>query len=138
MSEVLPPLSADEITVLTIAAQGESMMPIGRWEKPCERLLSLRYLAPSPDKFNLRITLDGKRAIERDENESLGEMISVAGQIQHVQNAVRDAAEEAAKALAEVSRQSSIATGDRPSNAARQWGKVIIDRAVEILESGHD
>ena len=32
-------LTDDERTVLMIAAQGQSMMPLGRWETPVEHLV---------------------------------------------------------------------------------------------------
>jgi hypothetical protein len=54
-----PELSDDELTILAIAAEGESMIPLGKWEKAVERLVSLGYLRRL-DKFNNVITARGK------------------------------------------------------------------------------
>ena len=61
-------LTQDEFTVLLIAAEGESMMPIGRWKEP---LLSLtaRELMYKNDDFNFVITALGRKAI-MDRNET--------------------------------------------------------------------
>ena len=62
-------LTQDEFTVLLIAAEGESMMPIGRWKEP---LLSLtaRELMYKNDDFNFVITALGRKAImERNETD---------------------------------------------------------------------
>ena len=56
------PLTDDEYSVLMIAAEGQSLMPIGRWEKPVERLVS-RGLLHSHDRFNNVITPMGRAAL---------------------------------------------------------------------------
>ncbi len=55
-------LTDDEFTVLLIAQQGESMMPIARWEKPVNDLVE-RGLLHRHDKFNNTITENGKEAL---------------------------------------------------------------------------
>lgn len=60
MTEVA--LSDDEYTVLMIAAEGESMMPIGRWQPAVESLIERGYLR-SLDRFNNVITPQGRAAI---------------------------------------------------------------------------
>ena len=54
-------LSDDEFVVLTLAANGESMAAIGRWEKPIEHLVLLGMLHRH-DKFNNVITSKGRQA----------------------------------------------------------------------------
>jgi hypothetical protein len=59
-------LTDDELTVLTLAAAGESIAAIGRWEEPCDRLVSLGLLSRG-DKFNNFITAAGRAAVEAAE-----------------------------------------------------------------------
>jgi hypothetical protein len=54
-----PELSEDELLILSLAAEGESMMALGRWEKPVERLVAFGYLRAA-DQFNHFITTTGK------------------------------------------------------------------------------
>lgn len=59
-------LSQDEFTVLLIAAEGESMIPIGRWKAPILALTE-RGLMRKDDDVNFSITQKGRAAIvERD------------------------------------------------------------------------
>lgn len=66
--EIIHPLSDDERTVLMIAAQGESMIPIGRWEGPIKRLTALGYMRRLDD-VNYVITDAGRSAIDAAEAE---------------------------------------------------------------------
>lgn len=68
----IPALTDDEIAILTLAVQGESMAAIGRWEKPTEHLVELGLMERG-DKFNNFITAAGRAAldwIERAEDEA--------------------------------------------------------------------
>ena len=40
IGKTMTDLSQDELTVLMIAATGERMMPIGRWEAPAKSLVA--------------------------------------------------------------------------------------------------
>lgn len=55
-------LTQDEFTVLLIAAEGESMMPIGRWKEPLLALTE-RGLMLKNDEFNYAITALGRAAV---------------------------------------------------------------------------
>ena len=55
-------LTQDEFTVLLIAAEGESMMPIGRWKEPLLALTE-RGLMLKNDGFNYVITALGRKAV---------------------------------------------------------------------------
>ena len=57
-------LSQDEFTVLLIAAEGESMCPIGRWRAPILSLTN-RGLMTRNDGFNYGITAEGRKACEQ-------------------------------------------------------------------------
>ena len=55
-------MTDDEYTVLMIAAEGESMIPIGRWEEPI-RTLTLAGLMRKLDQVNYVITQAGRCAM---------------------------------------------------------------------------
>ena len=62
-------LTQDEFTVLLIAAEGESMMPIGRWKEPLLALTE-RGLMLKNDGFNYVITALGRKAVtDRNDND---------------------------------------------------------------------
>lgn len=65
VSETLSPLSNDEVAVLSIAAYGQSMIAIGRWEEPTKSLVRRGFLRDATgDLFNCYITDAGRAAIE--------------------------------------------------------------------------
>lgn len=71
-------LSQDEFTVLLIAAEGESMIPIGRWKIPILALTE-RGLMCKNDSVNYGITAKGRKACaERNEedDQSLRELLA--------------------------------------------------------------
>jgi FkbM family methyltransferase len=64
-------MTDDEMTVLLIAAQGESMIPIGRWEQPILALTE-RGLMKCNDAVNYGITAKGREVVKREEKERDG------------------------------------------------------------------
>lgn len=66
MADIIPTLTDDERTVLMIAAQGNSMMPIARWKPTVENLCS-RGLMRMADPWNCYITDEGRKATEATE-----------------------------------------------------------------------
>ena len=125
-------LSQDELTVLMIAAQGESMMPIGRWEAPIESLVHKGYLRRE-DRFNNYITDQGRKAAEQAENANVKAVIDTRGAQERIAEKAKARAEELAVLLAELANYSAQATGDMPMTALRNWGKIILERAKELL-----
>lgn len=75
-----PSLSEDEEVVLSLAAEGESMMAMGRWEKPVLRLAELGYLRAA-DKFNYFVTDAGKRRWKVLESAELDAIVDWNNQI---------------------------------------------------------
>ena len=61
-------LSQDEFTVLLIAVEGESMIPIGRWKAPILALTE-RGLMRKNDDVNYEITAEGRKACEQRNEE---------------------------------------------------------------------
>jgi len=127
-------LSDDELTVLMIAAQGESMIATGRWKQPTESLIAKGYLqSRGGDNFNCIITEAGRAACKEAEDAPYNEMIETGSKIGATQKAIRDFAEQAAQLLAKAAQASHQAVGDAPEYAAEQWSGVILRRALEIL-----
>ena len=61
MTDTISPLTADEQTVLMLAAQGEFLIESGRWEQPVLDLVKRGCL--TGDKFNHAITEAGRAAL---------------------------------------------------------------------------
>lgn len=126
-------LSQDELTVLLIAAEGESMMPIGRWEAPVESLVHKGYLRRG-DRFNNYITDAGRAIAETRNREDFKAVIETRNKVVDAQGRARARAEELAVLLAELANFSAAVTGDMPMTALRNWGKIILERAKELLK----
>src|SRR5712671_5672839 len=138
----MPDLTQDEITVLLIAAKGEPMMPIGRWRAPAESLIAKGLIQPRPHTgdptgfFNLCITAAGKAQAAQEESEFDGQlrtMMTVRTQINHAQNQARATAEQIAVQLVDLTELSVKVTGDDKVKALREWSKVILTRALEMM-----
>jgi hypothetical protein len=133
----MPDLSEDELTVLLIAAEGEPMIPIGRWEGPTKSLLARGYLkahghAGDPTgHFNNRITPAGKKAAEEAENANLRAVIGVNNELVHQKETMRQMAEQIVVQLVDLAEASMKVTGDNRDRALRNWSKVILAKAME-------
>lgn len=133
--EISPPveLTQDESTLLQLAATGESMMPIGRWEKPIESLVKKGFLHQH-DKFNNVITAAGRQAIERDEEktwENLAQAVMKTSSAQaEIQTYVRTAVDQLVRAV-QLTQQLK---GDSVSHALEQWSSVIFREAKDKLD----
>ena len=135
-------LTQDEFTMLLIAAKGEPMMPIGRWRESAEALVAKGLLQPRPHAgdptgfFNLCITATGKLQAEQEDSDfdaQLRTMLDVNNQIKHAQNQARASAEQIAAQLVELTELSVKVTGDDKIKALREWSKVILTRALEMM-----
>jgi hypothetical protein len=73
-------LSDDEFTVLMIAAEGQSMMPIGRWQEPVESLVAKGFLKEH-DKFNCVITPTGREALRKHDQGLTEKMVALSKQM---------------------------------------------------------
>ena len=93
-------LTQDELTVLLIAAEGERMMPIGRWEAPAQSLLTKGYLQRnvSPQDpsgmYNLTITSAGRKACAQGEDDSMRALVAVGNEIVLAHRKIAARAEE--------------------------------------------
>ncbi len=136
-------LNQDELTVLLIAAKGEPMMPIGRWRAPAESLIAKGLIQPRPHAgdptgfFNLHITAAGKAQAAQEESDFDGQlriMIDINNQIHHAKTQARAAAEQIAVQLVDLTELSVKVTGDDKTKALREWSRVILTRALEMMK----
>jgi hypothetical protein len=128
-------LTDDEYTVLAIAAQGQYMAPIGRWEQPVYAL-ARRGLLFKHDAVNYTITSLGKTALanrEQDDDRALGMALQKVARAPQVQSTTQDFAEQAAHHLVDAAKASAVVTGDTPEAAAEKWGALIVKRAKDLL-----
>lgn len=135
-------LTDDEFTVLSIAINGESMLPIGRWEKPVKSLTD-KGLMRCADPSNYFITDSGRQAWEvrdRADDAALGRLLEVGSQVTaplvSVQKSAQQSVEQAAVHLALAAKESVKATGDSLEFAIRHWSSVVIRRALELSKDG--
>ena len=128
----MPELTDDERTVLMIADQGESMMPIGRWERPVNHMVELGYLQRH-DKFNNSITETGRLAINEanDAVDTAAAKALIAGHNGKV--VYRQHGEALATKLVEMTRAAMQVTNDEPAVALQKCVAAIRDRALELL-----
>lgn len=132
-------LTDDEFTILMIAAQGEYLAPIGRWQEPILSAAS-RGLLKKLNDVNYVITDAGKQAIkERDQQDDQalrGAYLGVAKKMDTAattQASIQEFIRQAADLLAQAARASSLVTGDAPAVSAQRWGEVIVQEALTRL-----
>lgn len=131
-------LTQDEYMVLMIAASGEYMMPIGRWEKPVEDLVA-RGLLHRYDKFNNTITEAGKQAVKAREDADVRALIVANNALANVKAAqigtpVSETTklEAAAKALF-VFADWLDSRGIPRELVLRRASEIVLKRALEFL-----
>ena len=125
-------LSDDEFTILMAAGQGNSMMPIGRWEAPVESLVT-RGLLERRDKFNNFITSAGRAALE-GHTKAVDDSAARAIIAHHNAGVTfRKQITELAESLVVAARDAAKATGDEPLVALQKCVAAIRDRAIELI-----
>lgn len=128
-------LTDDEYTVLMLVEQGQTIGPIGRWEKPVKDLHS-RGLLNQFNAWNYGKTDAGSAVLaehEKGVDIDLALVLSGTNRLAIAASEARVAAEEAAKHLANAVRISSKVTGDKTEVAARAWAESIVKRALELV-----
>jgi hypothetical protein len=131
-------ITDDEFTVLMIAAKGEYMLPIGRWEKPIYALADKGLLCRQHVNGGAQylITKAGRQAIEdreKDENEQIKAVLNKAKELPALSEKLRASAEQAAQLLVGIAKESGQITGHTAGEAARKWADAIRQRALDIL-----
>ena len=128
-------ITDDEFSVLMIAAEGQYMLAIGRWELPTKSLekkgmLKCEILAGGPQ---YTITEVGREAIAAREQAETAELKSLVNRGTTLIGGIRGDAERAAQYLAKAAKASEQVNGDAPEVAAKHWSESILVRALEIL-----
>jgi hypothetical protein len=135
-------MDTDDITVLMIANEGERMIPIGRWQKPIERLLASGHLVKQPSAgdptggFNCVITALGRQAIAAEEKETdqqLGRFIEKSRTAYYDQTVARYLIEQAVLLIIDAATQSAPHTGDTVRGAAEKWLDLIENEIKQRL-----
>lgn len=80
MTEIVTPLTDDERAVMMIAAKGNYMMAIGRWEGPVKRLERRGFLQML-DAVNYVITAAGRAALEGAETAVKRELVDAVRRV---------------------------------------------------------
>lgn len=128
-------ITDDEFSVLMIAAQGEYMLPIGRWKPSIESLASkglmcMQHINGGPQYLITRAGLEAIKEREEDENRKIGSIINRSGLVTQV----RALAEESAQKLAQAAKDSVQITGDSAQVALQEWAKQVIARAKVLID----
>jgi hypothetical protein len=132
-------LSDDEMTVLMIADRGEALMPIGRWKEPVTALWGRGFLHANPTPgdpdgmHNCTITHAGRQALKRQEDEPYQQVIETSGKIARARHQLAATGEEAAQVLVGMARASAAVTGNSAQSELKNWSKVVLTRALELL-----
>lgn len=125
-------LSDDEYVVLAIAAEGQSMMQVGRWQRPTEHLVELGYLVAN-DKFNCFITPAGRQAAAEHEKKTDDASLRIGVDIHNIRVTAKRVLEEASLKLAEAAQLGQRVAGGDIGSHVEQAAQEIIRRAKEIV-----
>ena len=143
-------LSIDEQTVLLIAAEGERLIPIGRWKEPIDSLFAKGFLVRErhpgdpTGHFNNVISPQGRiraDAMETGYDKVLAEAVSpqvmaplVIADQKRLETRLRAEAERISAMIVELARESMPITGQTLASATKNWTKAIVARAKEMVK----
>lgn len=127
-------LTDDEYTVLSLAAKGEWMIPIGYWEKPVKDL-ALRGLLHANDSVNYSITPAGRVAWSENEDEPYRRILESGTKIANARAQAQQEVEQAAVHLGRAAKASILVTGDSAEHAVASWLDAVKERAVEWVKT---
>ena len=134
MSEI----SDDEFSVLMIAKQGQSMIPIGRWKSPVLNLAQ-KGLLQCVDSVNYVITPQGEAACDerdKDDDSAYRQILESSNKIANARTQAQQSVEQAALHLSFAAKAASLATGDPFVACLDKWLPVARERAIELLKNG--
>ena len=128
-------LTQDEETVLTLAAQGSSMIPIGRWEAPTKSL-EAKGLLTRKDPVNFFVSAVGLQVYEdRDKarDKDIGRMIELQGQAAIRERLIREKMNVVTAAVQEIAVAASELTGQSVSYEAKRWCAIVTTEVAKRL-----
>lgn len=127
-------LTSDERSVLEIAASGEPIAEIGRWEKPVLALEKRGYL--EGPKFNKCITAAGEaayRAQEAANDAQIGRYIETVSRVATAQQEIAQLVEQAAALLATAALKTQEVRGDAAETALINWNSIAMTEARNLI-----
>lgn len=128
----MPDLSDDEWTCLMIAAEGASMMSLGRWEPSIDSLVA-KGLMSRNDKFNNFITPAGRQAAAEHEKKTDDASLRIGVEVHNTRIRAKTILEEAAAKLAEAAQLGQRVSGGEIDTHIAQAAREIIKRAQELV-----
>jgi hypothetical protein len=129
-------LTDDERAVLMIAADNQSMIPIGRWQKPIENLSFLGLLRKL-DAVNYIITDNGRKMLADRQHEEDAEFQHAFAQITDDRNAREQSMmslNQAAQHLVYAAKAAAKISGTQPEKEVWTIGQSVVARALELLK----
>ena len=126
-------LSQDELTVLLIAAKGESLAAIGRWEVPIDSLVEKGLLSRG-DKFNNFITPAGRVAAKKGEDANYVAMLETGTKINNARTVAQQLVAQVAHHLLIAARALSQVTGGSLQNSVDQCSIEALRKVWSVLD----
>lgn len=125
-------LTDDEYTVLLIAKRDDSLLPIGRWQKPVMDLYARGFLRMTrPGNYGITdVGLQVLAGRESDDDRAFANVISQVPAAPSVQKDFRGDQEQAAHFLADWSKDIALVSNKPVTNICLQ----IYQRALELLQ----
>ena len=143
-------LSIDEQTVLLIAAEGERLIPIGRWKEPIDSLFAKgllvreRHPGDPTGHFNNVISPQGRiraDAMETGYDKVLAEAVSpqvmaplVIADQKRLETRLRATAESLAAQMVELAREAAEFSGEGLQENLSDLADAIVARAKEMVK----
>lgn len=124
-------LTDDEAAVLMIANEGESMISIGRWEKPIDSLVA-RGLMIRHNKANAFITDAGRVAIKEREQEDDRALLEMSRQAGNTSHEARSSCDHAAQAVVRAVRATQLMRPGGPIETT--LSDVLVEVRMKALE----
>lgn len=119
-----------------LAAEGNSMIPIGIWEKPILNL-TLLGLLKKHDSFNYGITDAGRKILADAQSEEDDDFKAAFARLTDDRNAQTQSIQsgnQAAQHLVYAAKAAAKLSGNTPEQEVWTIGQGIITRAMELLK----
>ena len=129
-------LTDHERAVLMLAAEGNSMIPIGIWEKPIVNLTMLGLLKKI-DSVNYHITDAGRKIladVQAEEDEDFKQAFARLHDDKNSQQQTIMSTDQAATHLVYAAKAAAKLTGNTPQQEVWTIGQSVIARAMELLK----
>lgn len=129
-------LTDHETAVLMLAAEGNSMIPIGIWEKPILNLTQLGLLKKF-DSVNYGITDSGRKMLADRQHEEDADFKAAFAKLTDDRNAQTQSVmstNQSAQHLVFAARAAAKLSGESPEKEVWTLGQAVISRAMELLK----